>query len=39
MTVNIDPELKQRNRRTALKLAGVAALFFIGFILAGVLRA
>ena len=35
----LDPELKQRNRRTALKLAAVAALFFIGFILAGVLRA
>ena len=39
MNSNIDPELKARNRRTALMLAGVAALFFFGFILAGVLRA
>lgn len=33
-----DPELRRSIRKSALLLAGVAAFFFFGFILLGVLR-
>ena len=38
MTADREAELRRRIRKSALMLAGVAALFFFGFILAGVLR-
>ncbi len=36
---DIDLELRRRNRRTAMLLGALAAAFFLGFILVGVLRA